>query len=147
MTNEEYQQLFPWTEYTFAVRDGRSAVSFGEKPIPLSFKIGGTKFDSWLSETNYPSTLYLSEPGISLTLTYPKPYHERTFLQNAYDSKEGTLSDLGRWSVGTGAVEVLMQDTPTKALKALHEILLDAALKNQKYQRDFVVVSAMLAGG
>ena len=147
MTNEEYQQLFPWNEYTFAVRDGRSFVSFSEKPIPQSFKIGDTEFRARDPEAQYPVVHYVSnsdDRGISLFLMYPKPERERTFLQEAYASKTGTLSDHGRWAARRGNEWFSEKDSPMQALKALQDWLHKSALRGPQDQRDHDIVSAML---
>lgn len=143
MTNEEYQQLFPWNEYTCALRDDEGLhVSFGEKPIPLSFQIGGTEFTARAacrSETHFGS-----QAGITLTLRCPHP--DRRWLQERFGHYGGELSDVGLWVAHKEGpfYPSPRYDTPMQALKALQARLHEAALRGQQDQRDHGIVSAML---
>lgn len=146
MTNEEYQQLFPWNEFTIAARDGRLAVSFGERPIPLSFKIGEVVFES-RAATRY-ATHYVSQSGIVLTLQCPHPQPYRTQLQALFGHCDGALSDVGMWVAHKEGpfYPSPRYDTPMQALKALQDWLLQSALRGQQDRRDHDIVSAMLTG-
>lgn len=146
MTNEEYQLLFPWTEYKVVARDGRLAVCFGEKPIPLSFKIGDVEFTSHAA-SRY-ATRYRSQSGITLTLRCPHPQPYRAGLQAAFDYREGELSDVGMWVAhkeGPFYSEPRCY-TPMKALKAMQDWLHESAMRGQQDLRDRDIVSAMLTG-
>ena len=153
VTNEEYQQLFPWNEYTIALRDGsppgsanRLAVSFGEKHIPLSFKIGGTEFTSRAASLE---THFVSQAGITLTLRCPHSQPYRGQLQALFGHCDGALSDVGVWVARKDDGPFYPSpryETPMQALRVLQDWLHKSALRGQQDQRDHDIVSAMLTG-
>jgi len=137
MTDEEYQKLFPWTEYKQVLTRGdRMICAFEEKSLPTEFRIGAARFVLSLLRGFRPR--YDAASGISLILDCPQ-YKDKRIDTPAYWVASAGTSD-------TRPVPSRQRRTPMQALAALQADLLEIVTKGQQAQKSYDTIFSILGG-